>query len=137
MLDKAMSHQCTCPVGFTIVIIDGRVVILPPRGAPPPHISVGTVGSGLTGIEAAGVEVALMVIRPYGVIVRRTSRQAGKSSSFEILHTTNLPMQFAIDQIPVVTHLEHIGTLVETIPQGSHKDSFVSPVIAVRRGEVG
>ena len=132
-----MSHQCTCPIRFAVVIIDGGVVVIPAGRTPTPDIPVRTIRSGFACIVSAGVEVALMVIRPDRVIVRRTGRQTGKSSSFKILHAADLPMQFAIDQIPPVTHFEHIGTLVETIPHGRHKDSFVSPVIAVRRGKVG
>ena len=136
MLYQAVRHKRPCPIGFSVVVIDGCIVIVAACRAPSPQIAVGAIRSGLTGIESAAVQIALMVIRPNGYIVRRTSRQAFERAGFEILHAAYLSMQLAIDEIPPVAHLKDIRALVETIPEGVHKYASVRPLHEIGGGEM-
>ena len=136
MLDEPMRDECTCPIGFASFVIDGGVVIVTSGRAPAPDIAVGTVGSCFAGIETAAVEVPLVVIRPDSYIIGGAGPEFVEGVCFEILHSSNLAVQFTIDEIPPVAHFEDIGALVEAIPHSGHKDAVIIPMDQVIGSEV-
>ena len=46
-------------------------------------------------------------------------------------------MLLAVNKIPPLAHLEHVRTLVETVPHVGHENACMCPVLKVGRGKFG
>ena len=142
MLDDLVADQCASPCGLTIsthvdVLLEdsGTDTV----GAPSPDVAVGTVGGSLSGIEGTAVEHTLLaVLRPVGTRVVEACLQVVVTPCHHILHLTapRGTVCLAVDQIPVVTHLEDVRTLTHTVPDHGEL-SYVLPVLEVGGLELG
>ena len=114
MLNQLVAHQRTTPRGL-IVCTHINVLFVniaaPTDGTPPPDIAVCTVRRCLAGIEGTAVQHTFPAIRKYGTA--EACLQVFPRVGFHVLHLT-APWCFetlAIDEIPVVAHLEDVRAL--------------------------
>ena len=131
VLDEFIANQVATPLWLCRRSTHSSIVLAASGRTPAPQIAVGTIAGSLAGIKTTAVEEALMSIRPSSCIVGSTSLQLVKCSSLEILHSAYGMMNLAVHQVPVVAHLEEVGTLVEAVPHHVHEHAVVCPVLQV------
>ena len=78
-----------------------------------------------------------MAVGPFAGIICCAGFQFIECLSLEILYTTQCRMLLAVNKIPPLAHLEHVRTLVETVPHVGHENACMCPVLKVGRGKFG
>ena len=124
-----MAHKGSGPVGLagsTYVHVAVKDSGTGTGRAPAPDVAVGSVGSGLSGIESAGFQHAFAhILRPVGARVGEAVLQPFPGIGHHILDLAapGSAVAFRVDEIPPVAHLEHVRAFAHTVPdhvEGTH-----------------
>ena len=144
VLDELVTDQCARPLGLVAVLLATYVDVLLMYGAalaegtPAPDVAVGAVRGGLAGIEGTAVEHALLAVGgPAGAAVEAVLQIVPRRGHHVLdLAAPGCAERLAVDEIPVLAHLEDVRTLEHTVPDHvEHAD--VLPVLHVGRLELG
>ena len=126
-LHESVHHQCAAPFRLDIWT-DIGVISASALRTPSPHIAVGTVGSGVAGIESTSVQCTLFTIRPGGI---GGSLQFGDGVPLEVVYSALERAHVTIGEIPPVAHLEYVRALEEAVPNHLGELTGMRPCLEV------